>query len=43
MSGGTVPVVYLVVVTARPVRAQAAADIAATTPFYVAKSFKRLG
>ena len=35
--------VYLVVVTARPVRVQAAADIAATTPFYVAKSFKRLG
>ena len=35
--------VYFVVVTARPVRVQAAADIAATTPFYVAKSFKRLG
>jgi len=35
--------VYLVVVTARPVRVQAAADIAATMPFYVPKSFKRLG
>ena len=35
--------VYLVVVTARPVRVQAAADMAATTPFYAAKSFKRLG
>jgi len=35
--------VYLVVVTARPLRVQAAADIAATTLFYVAKSFKRLG
>ena len=35
--------VYLLVVTARPVRVQAAADIAATTPFYVPKSFKRLG
>jgi hypothetical protein len=30
-------------VTARPVRVQAAADIAATMPFYVPKSFKRLG
>ena len=35
--------VYLVVVTARPVRVQAAADIAVTTPFYVPRSFKRLG
>jgi hypothetical protein len=30
-------------VTARPVRVQAAADIAATTTHYVPKSFKRMG
>ncbi len=35
--------VYLLVEPARPVRVQAAKDIASTCPYYVAKSFKALG
>ena len=34
--------VYLLVTPARPVRVQAAKDIASTCPFYVPKSFKPL-
>jgi len=35
--------VYVLVEPARPVRLQAAKDIATTCPYYVAKSFKALG
>lgn len=36
-------VIYLLVEPARPVRVQAAKDIASTCPHYVVKSFKVLG